>query len=319
MSAPREPHRVASPPRPRPTRLAPAEPAADTSGDARAGRRSSATLLLLGTLLASSGCARGLEESRVFVPSAPLGPTASHARRPRPLAAPAHPRLAALLEPFRDAVALGGNPLSAEIDDAACRPLVHFDGPPIAHCTIALLANGTAPAIAVSYDCGAHRCDTQYYVFHDKDPTPYHFDPQGAPVTLEVSPDHQYLLVGELAYADDDEALPLVPETGRTDRIEFSTGVRSAVADCISARLSPAGRHYVCRSLEGDVLEFPVAFGDLKVLARADTSTPEQVAVGGSPDDYPDAVEFLPDGRLRYRLYLASQNALVEREASFVE
>jgi len=237
-------------------------------------------------------------------------------RPPGPLATP-HPLLESLLAPFREAAGDSGTPEKTTIGEAACRALVPFREAPIDNCGIELLANGTAPVIAVVSGCGQHVCDVRYYVWYGERTQPYVFDPGGSLVTLEVSPDHRYLLIGEIAYSE--EEYPPMPQKGQTARLEFATGRRSVVADCLSPRLSPAQHWYVCRNLRGDVLRFPVGFGPTSTVARAALPVDDEVKIGGPFEDFPAPVEFVAPGRLRYSLYLRNAEEVVEHEAGFVE
>lgn len=259
--------------------------------------------------------------SAVNVPAP--APTSAEPAAAAPLAAteppipvaPPHPLMRALLAPFQRAARDGARPENVSIDEAACRPLVPRHTGAIEHCAVELLANGTAPALAVVSDCGEHTCTVVYYVWHETDRDPYRFDPPGL-VTLEVSPDHRYLLVGELGYSEES---PFVPDHALTRRLEFETGARNTVADCLSPRLSPKNRWYLCRNLRGDVLKFPAEFGPTTLVVHASLPPGDEVKLGGPFEDFPAPVEFIAPGRVRYSLYLRNREEVVEQEAPFVE
>lgn len=191
-----------------------------------------------------------------------------------------------------------------------------FQGPPIDRCELVLLANGTAPCVSVIYDCGAHLCEVESFLWYGEhsEPRPIHGAALG---TLEVSPDHRYLIRSELVYSDEPATVPL-PESGRTVQEELDTGQLKTLASCLSTVLSPGNRYYVCRDLAGNVLRFPVIGGPLELLVQAKIPETDRVKVGGPFSDYPQPVEFSADNRMKFTLYLQSETVL-ERELPWHE
>ena len=233
--------------------------------------------------------------------------------------APPHPAIAGIFAPYLSAGA-GQRPSEpVRLPDADCRALSGMATGSLDHCDLHLLANGTAPCLVIAYDCGAHLCSVKRLVWHGADPHPYSadYDEQGV---VEVSPDHRYLIVSYLSYEDTSEDMTvLTPESARTERIEFETGHREVIANCLSTVLSPRGRYYVCRDLEGNVLRFPVNGGPLELIAKARLLPDQRIKLGGAFDDYPEPVVFPSPSRMKYTIYVENDEQILEREAPFPE
>jgi hypothetical protein len=226
--------------------------------------------------------------------------------------APPHPALAKILQLFERAAG-DAAPTTGQLDEASCRELTGVQVKNFDRCTLELLANGTAPAVGVTYDCGGDSCSSQVFVWYGDESAPYHLPDGSSP--LEVSPDHEYLLIGELLY--DDESL--IPKGARTVRFGRKTQKTEPFLDCFSARLSPGGNWYVCRDLSANVYKVPVSGGKPQLVVRAELPKGETIKVGGPFGDYPEPVTF-PSGReLEYELFLNESGEVLKRRAEWRE
>jgi hypothetical protein len=199
------------------------------------------------------------------------------------------------------------------LDEAGCRALTGFRGSDFDRCTLELHANGTAASVGVSYDCGGDSCSANTYIWYGKEPEPLVLDGETHP--LEVSPDHRYLLITEIIYSEEAPT----PVGGRTVRLDRRTGTRTPFLDCFSARLSPAGKWYVCRDLQANVLKVPVQGGRPELVVRAELPAGESIKVGGPFDDYPEPVTFPDAHALEYELYLKEREDVLDRRARWSE
>jgi hypothetical protein len=240
------------------------------------------------------------------------------------LAAP-HPAIEGIFAPYLTPGADAGrarasdegedddDPQPPAMTEDECRKLTGFDGPEIARCDVVLLASHTAPCVIVVHDCGAHLCDTDYYLWHGGANEPYHYR-DGGSTTVEVSPDHRHLIVSGLVHGE--PSAP--PEAGETERIDFASGRREPLASCLSTVLSPRGRYYFCRDLAGRVLRFPAAGGALSVVVAPEVPPDDAVRIGGPFADYPAPVEFKDASTFTYTLYLQSER-VVANDVTFTE
>jgi hypothetical protein len=226
--------------------------------------------------------------------------------------APPHPALARILALFERAAG-DAAPTTGQLDEETCRELTGVQVKNFDRCTLELLANGTAPAVGLTYDCGGDSCSSQVFVWYGDETGPYHLPDGGSP--LEISPDHKYLLIGELLY--DDESF--IPNGARTVRFDRKAQKTEPFLDCFSARLSPGGHWYVCRDLSANVFKVPVSGGNPQLVVRAELPKGETIKVGGPFGDYPEPVTF-PSGReLEYELFLNGSGELLKRRAEWRE
>jgi hypothetical protein len=293
------------------------------------GRDRRARFGVLAALLSSVACTKTTAHAPpiVRVPiaqraAAPGPASTEESRAPVVLAAP-HPAIDGIFAPYLTP-GVGAERGRAEDEDdddpqppamteEECRKLTGFDGSEIARCDVVLLASHTAPCVIVVHDCGAHLCDTDYYVWHGGANEPYHYR-DGGSATVEVSPDHRHLIVSGLVYGE--PTAP--PEAGQTERIDFASGRREPFASCLSTVLSPRGRYYLCRDLAGRVLSFPVAGGALTVVVAKEVPPDDPIKIGGAFADYPAPVEFKDASTFTYTLYLQSER-VVTHDATFTE
>lgn len=226
--------------------------------------------------------------------------------------APPHPALAKILQLFERAAG-DAAPTTGQLDEAACRELTGAEVKNFDRCTLELLANGTAPAVGVTYDCGGDSCSAQVFVWYGDETGPYHLPNGGSP--LEVSPDHKYLLIGELLYEEES----LIPNGARTLRFDRKTQKTEPFFDCFSARLSPGGNWYVCRDLSANVFKVPVSGGKPQLVVRAELPKGETIKVGGPFEDYPEPVSFPNAHELEYELFLNGSGEVLKRRAEWRE
>jgi hypothetical protein len=208
-----------------------------------------------------------------------------------------------------------GQAANGRVDEAQCRQLTGFAKSGFEHCDLSLLANGTAPCVAVVYDCGAHLCSVDYFIWYGKEQAPY--TPALAQSSgFEVSPDHRYLIRSDIFHEQD---VPFNPSGGATFRFDRRSGKSERIADCFSTRLSPNARWYVCRDLGGNVLRFPVQGGKLQTVVTAKLPDGERLKLGGAFDDYPTPVRFPSATELEYDLYLLESENVVTLRAEWRE
>lgn len=281
----------------------------------------STLVLVLAMPACKSAGAGAVARVRAAVPSArepdERSSTApAEARPPAIPLAPPHPAIETLFAGPLASVDDRSRSNSVGLDEADCRVWTGFEGAAIERCELALLANGTAPCVSVIYDCGAHLCETETYLWFGDNSAPRRVQGGGVD-TLELSPDHRYLIRSELVHSDEPNTSPL-PEGARTLQEDLSTGETKTIASCLSTVLSPGNRYYVCRDLAGNVLRFPISGGPLELVAEARVPENERLKLGGSFSDYPQPVEFSGDGRMKFSLYLQSETVL-EREVPWRE
>lgn len=197
-------------------------------------------------------------------------------------------------------------------DEATCRAVTGFAESGFDRCSMTLLANGTAVSVDVSYDCGEHACSAESFVWYGDDPAPHRIP---GIMPLEVTPDHRYLLVSQLLYAEDS----LIPTSGRTLRVDRKTGRHEPFFDCISAVLSPQSRYYVCRDLQANVLRVSVKGGQPELFVRVKLPPDEGVKIGGPFGDYPAPVRFSSSRQLEYEVFHDNSGEIVEYRAEWDE
>jgi hypothetical protein len=257
-------------------------------------------------LLSLAACAAGARSERATNPvSRPAPPSV------QPAPARAHPRRDGIVRAFAE------DPAQPERSAALPEPCRKLTGSTrvIERCSLALLANGTAPSVSVIYDCGQHLCSYDTYVWYGPELAPQLIAGQLGQ-SLEVSPDHLALIVSRVSYQDD---VPFAPIGGETRRVDRVSGATTALSPCFSTRLSPGGKWYVCRNVKGDVLRFPVAGGALTRVAEARLPPGQQLKLGGPFDDYPATVEFPTPLELEYELYLLESEEVVRHRVPWHE
>ena len=188
-------------------------------------------------------------------------------------------------------------------------------------CRLYPAALGTAGVLAIVESCGAHLCDVKYWVFARDDLTWVSEKTYGG-LDLEVSPDHELLLIGRLMPTDDlpDGQLPPMGPSGPMWTYELTTEFvdlesRNRVLDvpCGSMVISPERRYYVCRDVAGHVLRMPIDLekGDKpKRVVTAELPEGDTIKLGGSFNDYPGPVRFPTNTTLEYDLFLNSGDTL---------
>lgn len=200
-----------------------------------------------------------------------------------------------------------------------CRRITGYQKP-FESCSLRLLANGTAGAVAVVDSCGEHLCDVRYWVFAGDDrrwTSEVHY----GGLELEVSPDHRWLFVGQLRETGPEPVEmgprgPLWNYEFSTEQVDLSRQVTVATLPCGSLVLSPKGRYYVCRDLAGNVLRVPSAeprAAGLEPFVRVTLEPGQEIQIGGSFNDYPAAVSFPSPTELEYTLYLGSTDVVTRR------
>jgi hypothetical protein len=243
----------------------------------------------------------------------PSSATPSSAPPPAPIDfAPPHPALAKILPLFQQAAG-DAAPTAGQVDEATCLRLTGLSVKNFDRCTLELLANGTAPAVGVTYECGGDSCSAEVFVWYGDEAAPYVV--HGGFTPLEVSPDHRYLLLGELLHEDES----FVPNGVRTVRFDRKARKAEPFLDCLSARLSPGGRWYLCRDLSANVFKVPVSGGKLQMIVHAELPKGETIKVGGPFEDYPEAVTFPNDHELEYELFLNGSGEVLKRRAPWRE
>ena len=195
----------------------------------------------------------------------------------------------------------------SEGDESVCKTLVKAPAE-VEECHLDYLANGTAAIFTTVSECGGHLCDVTFHIFTEGR-QPYVAESYG-PVTWEISPDHQYLLRGELSEYPDVSV--------RTVRKNLDTGKEEHFADCLSPKLSPGGKWYLCRDIKGNVARVPVGGGAMTIIERPTIPKGERVKVGGPFSDYPGPVTFLSDTRYEYSVYTTDEE-VVKHQADWVE
>lgn len=236
--------------------------------------------------------------------------------------APPHPKIEALRQKLSAAIEADaeGEPLrrlahSGWLDSVTCAMFTGFepaDGANIEQCGYELLANGTALAITVAWDCGAHVCSTRSFVWYGSESAPYAVNAD----ELEVTADHRYLLSTSFSREND---IPFTPIAGETWRFDRASGKSQKLLDCFSARLSPRARYYVCRDLAANVLRVPVAGGAPELVARAVLPPNTTVKLGGPFDDYPSRVQFLDGDELEYEVFVNETGEVSKHQAPWRE
>lgn len=201
-----------------------------------------------------------------------------------------------------------------------CRRITGYEQP-FESCGLYPAALGTAGVLAIVESCGAHLCDVKYWVFARDDLTWVSEKTYGG-LDLEVSPDHELLLIGRLMPTDDlpDGQLPPIGPDGPmwtyelgTEFIDLQSRNRVLDVPCGSMVISPERRYYVCRDVAGNVLRMPIDLekGDKpKRVVTAELPEGDTIKLGGSFDDYPGPVRFSTDGTLEYDLFLNSGDTL---------
>lgn len=192
------------------------------------------------------------------------------------------------------------------LSEAVCKGYTGWDGDGFESCELELLAAGTIPALVIVSDCGDHLCSVDRYIWYNDAKAPYHRSDYG-PISVEVSPDHEFLLVGSLQTRDG------VVIGAQTRRIHFGTGNNSFFAPCISAVLSPDKNEYFCRNMNGDVLKAPLRGGVFTPVVKAALPEGESTKIGGAFDDFPGPVRFVGDNIIEFDHYLSSEEVITQR------
>lgn len=236
--------------------------------------------------------------------------------------APPHQKIEELRQRLSAAIEADaeGEPLlrlarSGWLDSVTCAMFTGFepaDGGSIEQCGYELLANETALAITVAWDCGEHVCSTRSYVWYGPESSPHVVS---AP-ELEVTADHRYLLSSSFSRMDD---IPFTLVSGETQRLQRASGKSQKLLDCFSARLSPRGRYYVCRDLHANVLRVPVSGGAPELVAKATLPPNTTVKLGGAFDDYPSRVQFIDGDELEYEVLVNETGEVLKRTAPWRE
>jgi hypothetical protein len=172
---------------------------------------------------------------------------------------------------------------------------VDYREPPFEGCSLASVGNGVAAVLSIRTECGGDSCSVRAWLISGDDRA---FEIPHAGGTVEASPDGSYVLVD----LDRSEEVARAAEAAIvTVRIDFPMRTETEVAPCFSARLSPAGRWFVCRDARANVLRFPVDGGPTEIVAHSGVS-PDAVAWSPYAYVYPDAVRFPSPTRLEFHI-----------------
>ncbi len=237
----------------------------------------------------------------------------------------------------RALLAPSGGPLDAEVESALdekrvsgellvawCREQLNYSqDKPLESCHLRSLGAGVVLLLTLVTECGGDSCSTEGYVAHAA-ANGFVSVPDDVGGGAEVSPQGDALFVTEIA----DVVLPAPEGVEPRDpwggeeplylaRIALPSMEKQPFARCFSPTLSPGGAWILCRDLAGNVLKVSPAGGEPILVASSGLARGEVDFVWYAYI-WPDAVEFLGDDRLKFRVVRADGESF-EREVAWKE
>jgi hypothetical protein len=190
-------------------------------------------------------------------------------------------------------------------------------------CDLGSLGGGAVLLLTLITECGGDSCSTEGYIDSEK-LGQFVRVPHDVGGGAEASPSGDALFVTsvtDVAFPAEEGATPRDPWGGSEPLILTRVAVPSMesepFAPCFSPTLSPQGGWILCRDLGANVLKVPLAGGKPTVLATSGLKAGEAYFVWYAYL-WPDAVEFIGNERLKFRVVPADGEAF-ERELGWEE
>jgi len=162
-------------------------------------------------------------------------------------------------------------------------------GTVLERCKVLDISNGRVAVLIVISNCEIEHCDADYWIFSDR--RGLRRSPIKLDFELVVSPDHQFMYVGEIQSSPEGQKAQLT-------RIELKTLKHRKVADCAAPVLSPSKRSIACRDASGDVHRFSLPDGPLEPVHSIDLGKNKIYSDAHSGVNLP-AVQFIAKKRIR--------------------
>jgi hypothetical protein len=156
-------------------------------------------------------------------------------------------------------------------------------------CKVLDVADGRVAVLIVVSNCEPEHCDAAYWIFSDR--RGLRRSPMNLDFELVVSPDHQFMYVGEVGYSPKGHKAKLT-------RIELKSLKQRTVADCAAPVLSPSKRSIACRDTSGHVHRFSLPDGPLKPVHTIDLGKKRIYSDAHSGVNLP-AIRFIANNRIR--------------------
>ncbi|MBM64960.1 MAG: hypothetical protein CMH55_01845 [Myxococcales bacterium] len=176
-------------------------------------------------------------------------------------------------------------------------------------CKVLDVSDGRVAVLVVTSNCEVEHCDADYWIFSDR--RGLRRSPINLDFELVVSPDHQFMYVGEVQSGPEGPKAHLM-------RIELKTMSLRRVANCAAPVLSPSKRSIGCRDASGNVHRFPLPDGPLTLVHTIDLGKKRIYSDAHSGVTLP-AVRFIADNRIRIVTLTQGGDEEDIEEANWVE